>query len=56
LGSPSLVLPVVGEVTTGTLCVVGGVLGGLGVGWASREAGKAVGEAGYNFVTTFRWE
>lgn len=56
LGSPSLVLPVVGEVTEGTLCVVGGILGGIGVGWASREAGKVTGEAVYDFVTTFRWE
>jgi hypothetical protein len=56
LGSPSLVLPVVGEVTEGVLCAVGGILGGLGGGWAGREAGKAVGESAYDFVTTFRWE
>jgi hypothetical protein len=56
LGSPSLVVPVVGEVTEGTLCVVGGILGGLGVGWLGREAGKAAGETAYDFVTSFRWE
>lgn len=56
LGSPTLALPVVGEVAEGTLCVVGGILGGLGVGWLGREAGKAGGEAVYDFVTTFRWE
>lgn len=56
LGSPTLVLPVVGEVAEGTLCVVGGILGGLGVGWMGREAGKATGEVVYDFVTTFRWE
>jgi hypothetical protein len=56
LGSPTLVLPVVGEVTEGTLCAVGGLLGGIGVGWVGREAGKAGGEAVYDFVTTFRWE
>jgi len=56
LGSPSLVVPVVGEAAEGTLCVVGGILGGLGVGWVGREAGKATGEAVYDFVTTFRWE
>jgi hypothetical protein len=38
------------------LCAVGGVLGGIGVGWVGREAGKAGGEAVYDFVTTFRWE
>lgn len=38
LGLPSLVLPVIGEVTEGTLCAVGGILGGMGVGWVGREA------------------
>ncbi len=56
LGSPSLVLPVVGPVATGTLCAVGGILGGLGAGWAGREVGKAAGEGAYDFVTTMRWE
>lgn len=56
MGSPTLAVPVVGEVTTGTLCVVGGILGGLGGGWIGRETGKAAGEAAYDFVTTFRWE
>ena len=56
LGSPTLALPGVGAVTEGTLCVVGGILGGLGVGWVGREAGKAAGEGVYDFVTTFRWE
>lgn len=56
LGSPSLVLPVVGEVTEGSLCLVGGLLGGLGVGWLGRKAGQATGEAVYDIVTTFRWE
>jgi hypothetical protein len=56
LGSPTLLVPVVGEVAEGTLCVVGGLLGGIGVGWLGREAGKAAGEAAYDFVTTFRWE
>ncbi|MGE3167195.1 MAG: hypothetical protein AB7O52_19995 [Planctomycetota bacterium] len=56
LGSPTLVLPVVGPVTEGTLCAVGGILGGIGVGWVGREAGKVGGEAVYDFVTTFRWE
>jgi hypothetical protein len=56
LGSPTLLLPVVGEVTAGTLCAVGGIVGGIGIGWAGREAGKVGGEAVYDFVTTVRWE
>ena len=56
LGSPTLLVPIVGEVTEGTLCVVGGILGGIGGSWAGREAGKAAGEVAYDFVTTFRWE
>lgn len=56
LGSPTLVLPVVGPVAAGTLCAVGGVLGGLGIGWVGREVGKAAGEGAYDFVTTVRWE
>jgi hypothetical protein len=56
LGSPSLVVPIVGELTEAGLCMVGGLLGGLGVGWLSREAGKAAGETAYDLVTTFRWE
>jgi hypothetical protein len=56
LGSPSLALPVVGEVTEGVLCTVGGILGALGVGLVGREAGKAAGETVFDFVTTFRWE
>jgi hypothetical protein len=56
LGSPSLAVPVVGEVTEGALCAVGGILGGLGGSWVGRETGKATGEAVYHFATTFRWE
>lgn len=56
LGTPTLAVPIFGEVTEGTLCVIGGIFGGLGVGWLGREAGKTAGEATYDFVTTFRWE
>lgn len=50
LFSPSLVLPVVGEVTEGTVCLAGGILGGMGVGWFARKAGRHVGEALYDLT------
>lgn len=58
LVSPSLTLPVVGEVTTGGACLVGGLLGGLGFGWLGRSAGEGAGAALYdivNEVSEFRW-
>ncbi|MDQ6638067.1 MAG: hypothetical protein M3Z15_00175 [Pseudomonadota bacterium] len=58
LASPSLVLPVVGEVTTAGACFAGGLLGGLGIGWLGRKAGEAVGDEVYrisNEVSEFRW-
>jgi hypothetical protein len=58
LASPSLVVPVVGEVSTGGACLVGGILGGLGVGWLGRRAGEAAGEGLYDMVnemSEFRW-
>jgi hypothetical protein len=53
--SPSLVLPVVGEVTTGGACLVGGLVGGLGLGWAGHQLGRQAGENIYNFATQMRW-
>ena len=50
LGSPTLAPPFVGEVAEGTLCVVGGILGGSGVGWAGREAGETAGDAIERFL------
>jgi hypothetical protein len=53
--SPSLAVPVVGEVTEGAACLVGGIMGSVGVGWLGRTAGRASGEAIYEFVTDFQW-
>jgi hypothetical protein len=55
LASPSLVLPVVGEVTTGGACIVGGIAGGVGAGWLGYLLGQWAGEATYDFVTDFQW-
>jgi len=58
LASPSLVIPLVGEVTTGGACMVGGILGGLGFGWFGRKFGEAAGEEMYHLVVQmdeFHW-
>lgn len=58
LASPSLVIPVVGEITTGGACLVGGMFAGLGFGWLGRKAGEHFGEGLYaivNEVSEFRW-
>jgi hypothetical protein len=53
--SPTLVLPIVGEVATGCACLVGGLVGGLGLGWAGHQLGRQAGENIYDFVTQMRW-
>lgn len=58
LASPSLVIPVVGEITTGGACLVGGMFAGLGFGWLGRKAGEHLGEGVYSIVnelSEFRW-
>lgn len=58
LASPTLAIPVAGEVTTGGACLFGGILGGMGLGWLGRKAGEQAGEGLYdivNEVSEFRW-
>jgi hypothetical protein len=58
LASPSLVVPIVGEVTTGGACFVGGIISGLGLGYAGQKLGSAAGAGGYDLVTKlsdFKW-
>ncbi len=43
-GSPTLVIPVVGEVTEGTCAIVGGALGFFGFGYVGRHLGEQAGE------------
>lgn len=52
LASPSLVIPIVGEVTA---CVIGGIAGGAGAGWLGYLLGSWAGDATYDFVTDFQW-
>lgn len=55
LVSPSLVLPVVGEITTGGACLVGGIAGAAGAGWIGAPLGERAGTATYDFATSFWW-
>ncbi len=56
LVSPSLVLPLVGEVTPGGACVIGGIAGGFGAGWVGGMLGQWGGESVHDFVTTIQWK
>ena len=55
LVSPSLTIPIVGEVSEGAACFVGGIMGGAGAGYLGRRAGSAAGEGLYDFVTELTW-
>lgn len=55
LASPSLVLPIVGEVTTGGACLMGGLIGGLGLGYVGHRAGAVIGSTVYTQVSEFTW-
>ena len=55
LASPSLVIPIWGEVTTGGICLVGGLLGGLGVGAIGHKVGSEIGSYIYNHASDFQW-
>jgi hypothetical protein len=55
LASPSLVLPVVGEITTGGACLVGGLVGGLGLGYLGHKLGGSIGETVHTSVSEFTW-
>ena len=55
VASWSLVVPIVGEGATGGACLVGGILGGLGIGFGAQKVGEKVGEGAYDFVTKLNW-
>lgn len=55
LASPSLVIPLVGEVTTGGACLVGGIVGGFGGGALGAWAGGSGGGAAYDYITRLEW-
>lgn len=55
LASPSLTIPIVGEVTEGGACLVGGIIGGFGLGSAGGILGQKAGEATYDYVTQLKW-
>ena len=53
--SPSLVLPIVGEIGTAGGCLIGGIVGAFGFGAAGAAVGEHAGTATYDFVTHFEW-
>lgn len=53
--SPTLVLPIAGEIGTGGGCLIGGIVGAFGFGAAGAVAGEHAGAATYDFVTRFEW-
>lgn len=55
IASPSLVVPVVGEIGTGGACLIGGIAGGLGGGALGAWFGDQAGAAAYDFVTQLEW-
>lgn len=54
LASPTLIVPIWGEVSEGGACLVGGVFGSLGFGLAGSKLGQTAGENIY-FWTTMNW-
>ena len=56
LASPSLVIPIWGEVTAGGACLVGGLLGGFGFGALGHKVGRDIGNYIYNHATDFQWQ
>lgn len=52
LASPTLVIPIVGPVSTGGACLVGGIFGGIGVGWLGRKLGESTGIWTHEMLTT----
>jgi hypothetical protein len=52
--APTLVIPVIGEITEGAAIVIGGIAGALFFGWAGHEAGKAGGELAWKLLP-IRW-
>lgn len=54
--SPSLVLPIIGELGTGGGCLVGGIVGAFGFGAAGAAAGETAGKTTYDFVTNIEWK
>jgi hypothetical protein len=54
--SPSLVVPVVGEIGEGAACALGGLMGGFGLGWLGRKTGEVIGDKAYDVYTDFHWK
>lgn len=55
LAAPSLVVPVVGEISTGTACAIGGIVGGLSVGALVRAGAQHIAERSYWQLVSWEW-
>jgi hypothetical protein len=55
LASPSLSIPIWGEVSTGGACLIGGILGGFGIGALGAWGGEKAGQAAYDYATHVTW-
>ncbi|MBU6425452.1 MAG: hypothetical protein KGQ69_03875 [Rhodospirillales bacterium] len=53
--SPSLTIPIVGEVTEGGACLMGGIITGFGFGLLGSSWGQKSGEDVFSYVTHLHW-
>lgn len=53
--TPTLVIPVVGEITEGAAILLGGIIGGVYMGWLARGAGESAGAQIWNLVSV-QWK
>jgi hypothetical protein len=52
--SPTLLVPVIGEITEGGAVIGGGIVGGLLGGWVGGKAGKSAGHELWRLIR-FDW-
>jgi hypothetical protein len=48
--------PLLGEEATGGACVIGGLLGGIGIGFGAQKVGESAGGGAYDFIAKLSWD